>query len=256
LRRYYAARNAAVLTRGGGGSVGAGGSGGGSVGVGVGVDDVGSGSGGGGSGGGGNETTQHDKPTKKHKRGSGGGGSVGAGGSGGGSVDDVGGGGGSSGNESTRHGDVERDACVLVRGSGGGNGTTQHDNRTKKHKRGGGSELPRCMPLDWEDAEHLAAVAALGPFDVILATDVVFTARLVDPLLRCIEVRRYQHQIRRQLYSFGVLGVGTFIRSCSDLTCQHPTHRLVIRYHSMPTRYDAFLPSMTPVFIVGDAKRL
>ena len=114
----------------------------------------------------------------------GGGGSVGAGGSGGGvvGVDDVGGGGG-SGNEPTQHGDVERYATFLMRG--GGNETTQHDKPTKKHKRGG--ELPRCMPLDWEDAEHLAAVAALGPFDVILATDVVFSARLVDPLLRCLE---------------------------------------------------------------------
>ena len=28
------------------------------------------------------------------------------------------------------------------------------------------SSAARCMPLDWEDRDHLDAVAALGPFDV------------------------------------------------------------------------------------------
>ena len=49
------------------------------------------------------------------------------------------------------------------------------------------SSFARCMPLDWEDDSHLDAVAALGPFDVILATDVVFSVKLVDPLLRCVK---------------------------------------------------------------------
>jgi hypothetical protein len=47
-----------------------------------------------------------------------------------------------------------------------------------------------CMPLDWEDQSHLDAVAALGPFDLVLATDVVFNVRLVDPLLRCMQAGR------------------------------------------------------------------
>ena len=41
-------------------------------------------------------------------------------------------------------------------------------------------------PLDWTDASHLAAVEASGPFDVILAADVVFSVALVGPLLKCI----------------------------------------------------------------------
>lgn len=57
-----------------------------------------------------------------------------------------------------------------------------------KDLSGGGGVTSRAgsLPLDWEDASHLAAVAALGPFDIILAADVVFSAKLVDPLLDCI----------------------------------------------------------------------
>jgi hypothetical protein len=32
---------------------------------------------------------------------------------------------------------------------------------------------PLAMPLDWESASHLRAVAAKGPFDLLVATDVV-----------------------------------------------------------------------------------
>ena len=45
---------------------------------------------------------------------------------------------------------------------------------------------PKCMPLDWTNDAHVDAVAAEGPFDIILATDVVFNESLVTPLLAAI----------------------------------------------------------------------
>ena len=45
---------------------------------------------------------------------------------------------------------------------------------------------PECMPLDWTNDAHVDAVAAEGPFDIILATDVVFNESLVAPLLAAI----------------------------------------------------------------------
>ena len=45
---------------------------------------------------------------------------------------------------------------------------------------------PTCMPMDWTIDAHVDAVANQGPFDLILATDVVFNKDLVDPLLNAI----------------------------------------------------------------------
>ena len=45
---------------------------------------------------------------------------------------------------------------------------------------------PKCMPLDWTNDAHVDAVAREGPFDIILATDVVFNESLVAPLLAAI----------------------------------------------------------------------
>eukprot|EP00928_Gymnodinium_smaydae_P078961 TRINITY_DN63007_c0_g1_i1.p1 TRINITY_DN63007_c0_g1~~TRINITY_DN63007_c0_g1_i1.p1 ORF type:complete len:353 (-),score=99.00 TRINITY_DN63007_c0_g1_i1:8-1030(-) len=44
----------------------------------------------------------------------------------------------------------------------------------------------RTMQLTWGDADDLAAVRAKGPFDLVVASDVVFAKALVDPLLRTI----------------------------------------------------------------------
>ena len=43
-----------------------------------------------------------------------------------------------------------------------------------------------ALPLDWTSDEHLSDVVELGPYDVVLATDVVFNESLVAPLVRCI----------------------------------------------------------------------
>ena len=45
---------------------------------------------------------------------------------------------------------------------------------------------PKCMPLDWTNDAHVDAVAREGPFEIILATDVVFNETLVTPLLAAI----------------------------------------------------------------------
>ena len=45
---------------------------------------------------------------------------------------------------------------------------------------------PKCMPLDWTNDAHVDAVAREGPFEIILATDVVFNEKLVTPLLAAI----------------------------------------------------------------------
>ena len=45
---------------------------------------------------------------------------------------------------------------------------------------------PTCMPMDWTIDAHVDAVANQGPFELILATDVVFNKDLVDPLLTAI----------------------------------------------------------------------
>ena len=92
--------------------------------------------------------------------GPGGGGSTGGGGDGGGG-----------------NGKKESEAAAERDCSAGKNNETTKTRRRREGDNGAGS--PRCMPLDWEDGSHLSAVAALGPFDVILATDVVFNAKLV-----------------------------------------------------------------------------
>lgn len=48
------------------------------------------------------------------------------------------------------------------------------------------SESVTAMPLDWENSAELSSVCASGPYDVIVATDVVFAERLVQPLLDAI----------------------------------------------------------------------
>jgi predicted nicotinamide N-methyase len=76
---------------------------------------------------------------------------------------------------------VERNADVLQK-------KKEEKKKAKRAKEEPSSTSPvaRCMPLDWEDQNHLDAVAALGPYDLILATDVVFSVKLVEPLLRCM----------------------------------------------------------------------
>lgn len=51
----------------------------------------------------------------------------------------------------------------------------------------GGARPPRAMRLSWGDAAHAAAVRARGPFDFVVASDVVFAERFVGPLLQSIE---------------------------------------------------------------------
>ncbi len=59
--------------------------------------------------------------------------------------------------------------------------TTTTTTATSKSK-----SKPKCMPLDWTNDAHVDAVAREGPFDIILATDVVFNETLVTPLLAAI----------------------------------------------------------------------
>jgi protein N-lysine methyltransferase METTL21D len=46
---------------------------------------------------------------------------------------------------------------------------------------------PKVLQLDWEREDELNEVIALGPYDVVLGTDVVFSVKLVGPLLTCVE---------------------------------------------------------------------
>lgn len=50
-----------------------------------------------------------------------------------------------------------------------------------------GVEKARVMALDWENEEELDDVVKSGPYEVVFGTDVVFSKRLVGPLLRCVE---------------------------------------------------------------------
>ncbi len=59
--------------------------------------------------------------------------------------------------------------------------TTTTTTTTSKSK-----SKPKCMPLDWTNDAHVDAVARDGPFEIILATDVVFNETLVTPLLAAI----------------------------------------------------------------------
>ena len=61
----------------------------------------------------------------------------------------------------------------------------------------GASTVPRAMALDWEKEEELDAVAAAGPFDVVLGTDVLFSVPLVGKLVRCVErlMRKKKHSV-------------------------------------------------------------
>eukprot|EP00854_Cymbomonas_tetramitiformis_P002739 gene2739-3517_t len=45
----------------------------------------------------------------------------------------------------------------------------------------------KVLPLDWESSSDLNAVKEHGPFDLLVATDVVFAVRLVQPLLDCVK---------------------------------------------------------------------
>ena len=42
------------------------------------------------------------------------------------------------------------------------------------------------VPLTWGDASHVTAARALGPFDLICGTDVVYVVALVSPLLETL----------------------------------------------------------------------
>lgn len=44
----------------------------------------------------------------------------------------------------------------------------------------------KVMPLDWAKEEDITAARKHGPFDLVVASDVVFASRLVEPLLRTI----------------------------------------------------------------------
>ena len=84
---------------------------------------------------------------------------------------------------------VERNAEALAGagdGDGDGDGDETGDGTGDAHASRRRRRIPKCLPLDWTDDAHLDAVADLGPFDVVLATDVVFNVDLVDPLLRCV----------------------------------------------------------------------
>lgn len=46
--------------------------------------------------------------------------------------------------------------------------------------------LVECLPLRWEDESQLAAVAARGPYDLIVAGDVLYRPPVVAPLLNAL----------------------------------------------------------------------
>jgi len=56
----------------------------------------------------------------------------------------------------------------------------------ERNKDAFGDRTPVVMALDWEDVDALKLVAATGPFDVVLGTDVVFSVKLVGALLTCV----------------------------------------------------------------------
>ena len=88
---------------------------------------------------------------------------------------------------------VERNAEALA-GHGVGDGDPRDEDETGDGTAVGIGDarasrrrrIPKCLPLDWTVDSQLDAVADLGPFDVVLATDVVFNVDLVDPLIRCL----------------------------------------------------------------------
>eukprot|EP00929_Paragymnodinium_shiwhaense_P081675 TRINITY_DN42803_c0_g2_i1.p1 TRINITY_DN42803_c0_g2~~TRINITY_DN42803_c0_g2_i1.p1 ORF type:complete len:391 (+),score=63.50 TRINITY_DN42803_c0_g2_i1:122-1174(+) len=55
-----------------------------------------------------------------------------------------------------------------------------------KYEKSGGGQVT-VKRLSWGDAKDIAKVCRKGPFDLIVATDVVFTEGLVDPLLQSIQ---------------------------------------------------------------------
>ena len=44
----------------------------------------------------------------------------------------------------------------------------------------------QCLPLRWEDESHLDAVAARGPYNLIVAGDVLYRPPVVAPLLNAL----------------------------------------------------------------------
>jgi len=54
------------------------------------------------------------------------------------------------------------------------------------HKAASGGGLPKAMQLSWGEEADIAAVSARGPFDLVVASDVVFATRFVEPLLRSV----------------------------------------------------------------------
>ena len=43
------------------------------------------------------------------------------------------------------------------------------------------------LPLDWTDSTQLKAVTENGPYELVVATDVVFAKELVQPMMNCIQ---------------------------------------------------------------------
>ena len=94
------------------------------------------------------------------------------------------------------HSSLETSSVTLRHSPGTGSGTGTPATRTKpgmeprlesgRPRASRRRRIPKCLPLDWTVDSQLDAVADLGPFDVVLATDVVFNVDLVDPLIRCL----------------------------------------------------------------------
>lgn len=58
--------------------------------------------------------------------------------------------------------------------------------RNAETKAFGDHAPPTIKALDWENEDELNEVIALGPYDVVLGTDVVFSVKLVGALLTCV----------------------------------------------------------------------
>jgi predicted nicotinamide N-methyase len=48
----------------------------------------------------------------------------------------------------------------------------------------------RALPFDWTSPDDAAVIAALGPFDLVVGTDVVYAASLVAPLVAALRTAR------------------------------------------------------------------